>query len=74
MVFVDEATVGADLLEASGDPMITTPINAPTCVEEVDEADDRKWQVFAVPSQGSLKDCTLPRRESGLDKSFPIRK
>jgi len=35
MVFVDEATVGADLLEASGDPMITTPINAPTCVEEV---------------------------------------
>jgi hypothetical protein len=42
MGFVDEVTVGADLLKASGgtpsfsqgDPVITTPINAPTYVEE----------------------------------------
>jgi hypothetical protein len=42
MGFVDEVTVGADLLEASGDtpsfsqsdPVITAPINAPSSVEE----------------------------------------
>jgi hypothetical protein len=35
MVIVDEATVGADLREAYSDPVISAPINAPACVEEV---------------------------------------